>query len=533
MGLIANAFHFGPPQAAAAGEATRLPSGAPGLAAAGSAMGPGFERYAREGYQKNEIVYAAIELRATSAAEPHIVGRRYTSQKGRVEAKAKARWLDGAGVPRWMIGDVLTRNGMMEDRLDHPLVELLNNPNPFMSRFHLWSTVIMDRDLAGNAYLWKGRDGAGTIRELWRLRPDRVRVIPDREKFIRGYTYRVGGESIELPAEDVIHFKTRHPLDDYYGMPPLMAVASRVDIDNYMRDFVGAFFRNGGNPGAVLTVKQKLTQEGKDELRNRARAQFSGVNGAFEWLILDNTEATFTPITMGLGARGLVVPALNAISEARISMAFGIPGSILGLLIGYESSSYANKRADWAVLWDITLAPMYSDLDDVLNLAFRNERQFKGIDELVFDLSGIKALQEDVDKLHARARSNFIAGGWTLEEFRLITGMVPTPSEGTYFVPANVLPTPIDQVGEMPELAELEARALRAAMGAPAIPALERGRGRPRLEDDADAHEIYAQGEQLRREHPDWTAPMVADRIGISERTLRRYRDAFDDALDD
>ena len=40
-------------------------------------------------------------------------------------------------------------------RQDHPLVQLLNHPNPYMSRGQLWSTVVMDRYLAGNAFLLK------------------------------------------------------------------------------------------------------------------------------------------------------------------------------------------------------------------------------------------------------------------------------------------------------------------------------------------------------------------------------------------
>ena len=37
-----------------------------------------YERFAREGYTQNELVFACIEELATSAAEPRFIGRRRT-----------------------------------------------------------------------------------------------------------------------------------------------------------------------------------------------------------------------------------------------------------------------------------------------------------------------------------------------------------------------------------------------------------------------------------------------------------------------
>ncbi len=505
MGIVARALGR-PPLPPAAGIALSPSVG-------GVAQGGGYEHAVREGYAKNELIFAAIELRATSAAEPKIIGRRYLD---RARASQKRRRLQNTGMPAWAIHDALIQDRFVEEagEDEHPIVRLLNHPNPYMSRFNLWATMIMDRDLAGNAYLYKARARPGDITspvlELWRLRPDRIRVVPDADRFVGGYQYRAGRTSIDLAPEDVIHFKARHPLNEYYGMPPLMAASERVDIDNWMRNFVGAFFRNGGAPGAVLTVKGALTQEAKDRLRERHRTTFGGSGGWFDLMIIEQSEATYTPITMQLGQRGLVVPELSAINEARIAMIFGVPLSLLGALAGQESSSYANKRQDWQVLWDSTLAPLYSELDDTLTLGFMAEPQFRDLDELVFDLSDVKALQEDVDKLHDRARSNFSVGLWTLEEARNITGVSAQP-EGMFFVPAAVIPTEAGRLGERPPAAEIAARAAFAMAAPPAT--------RARL--------LYERGEEVRREHPEWSFTEIADALGISERSYRRHRADF------
>lgn len=415
----------------------------------GGDSGPqNYLQFARRGYAGNEIVFSAIELLATSAAEPHIIGRRWRRASPTIRAETTRLLAKGHSLAQ--VNDLLVTNGFTIQLPDHHLVRLLNAPNPFMSRGQLWSTVVVDRYLGGNAYLLKARNSMlGNVQELWRLRPDRVKIVPDKETFCK-YEYTLPGQpTITFEYRDVMHFKTRNPLNDYYGMPPMMAISGRLDIDRYMAGFLKTFFELGGTgPGSILTVNKKVSEEAKEEIRKRFRNQFGGSGGWHEMMILEGVESSYQQLGLNRGLRDALPKELDQMSEARIAMVFGIPGSILGLLIGYESSSYANKRQDWQVLWDVTMTPLLSDLDDVLNLSLIPE--FGGIDEVLFDLSDIKALQEDVDKLHDRARKNFQIGGWSFEEFRDATGKDPEPIEGTFFVPGNVRPVTVDLLDAPP-----------------------------------------------------------------------------------
>lgn len=404
-------------------------------------------------YMRNEIVFASIEMLATSAGEPHIIGRRWqrSSPQFKAEIRNEEQRLRARGVPLRDIYAGMIANGFYTDLPNHPLIRLLNNPNPWMSREQLWGTVVMDLALAGNSYLVKARvqDGPlkGAVAELWRLRPDRVRVIPDAAKFIGGYEYRIGSETVTFPPGDIIQFKTRNPLNDYYGMPPLMAIAGRVDIDEHMRTFLQSFFERGGTgPGSILSVKQKLSDDAKSDIRERFKRQFGGPSHYHELMILEGAESTYQQMGLNRGLRDALPKELDAMTEARIAMVFGIPGSILGLLIGYEMSSYANKKADREVFWKITMAPKLSGLDDVLNLQLVPE--FGGIDEVFFDLSDIEALQEEVDKAHARARDDFLTGGCSLQEYREAIGKDPDDVTGIFYVPANLIPTDGSQLTE-------------------------------------------------------------------------------------
>ncbi len=414
MGLLAQSFRRG----ATKGSAATIPIWQSGKAQISPVN---YETYAREGYSKNEIVFACIEELATSAAEPRIVGRRRRPRLGNQEI------------------------------VDHPMIALLNRPNPFLTRFQMWATVIMHLYLAGNAYVEKVRNNVGQVTELWIMRPDRLRVVPDRTKFIAGYEYRIGAETYSLPAEDVIHFKMRHPLDDFYGMPPMMAASGRIDIDNYTRDFIKAFFLNAGVPAGLLSIKQPMSEAQKKDIRGRYRQEFGGPKGWHDLLILDAAEASFTPMTAQLGQRGLVIPELDEIVEARTAMVFGVPLTLIGARLGMASSSYANRKSDKEMFWDETLAPLYRMLAETLDTFLVPD--FSDIDEVIFDLSDVHALLEDRDKLHKRIREDVAGSIITIEEGRTKIGEPELPSEGTMILPSNMVAMPVQMLGKpMPEV---------------------------------------------------------------------------------
>lgn len=383
-----------------------------------------YQTYAKEGYMRNPLVFASIQELATSAAEPIMM------------AKKGGKWVH-----------------------EGPIIDLLERPNPFMTRFEFWATIIMHRALAGNAYAVKERSMSGRVVELWILRPDRMRVVPSATKHISHYEYHVGDGSIfKIAADDVIHFKERHPLDDWYGMPRLMPISGITDIANFMENFVKSAFEHGGMPGAVLTIKQKVTQEDKDQIRERFRRNFTGSNGWHELLVLDNAEASYTPMTQSLGTRGLVIPELHEILEAEIPMVFGVPQSLIGTRTSYQNGGYANKRAEATDFWVGTLTPLYKELAGPLTL--RLVPDFFGITEVAFDLTDVFALQEDFDKLATRWIALYAGGIASFQESRKAVGLNPEPKAGDLFaVGAQTEVMPADELGEPPEPLALPAPA--------------------------------------------------------------------------
>jgi HK97 family phage portal protein len=353
-------------------------------------------KYSLEGYSRNEIVFACVEELATSAAEPQLVGVRKTD-KGTEQVK------------------------------DHPILDLFAKPNPFMDRYSLMASVVMYQAISGNAYLEKVRSASGQVVQLWPLRPDRMFVVPDKAKFIRGWNYRIEGalEPDYLPAEDVIHFRSRNPLDDYYGLPPLAVCAERVDTDALMRSFTLSFFRNAAVPAGLLQITKQVNAAERQVIRDRFRMDTGGPQNWHSLMVMNDTEAKYTPMGMPLGQSGIVLPELDEISEARIAMAFGIPLELIGARLGMIHGNRSTTKEARATFWYETLVPKYLEMGATISRAFADEQGADDVDYFEYDLSTVKALQEDEDALHKRVRDDLAAGVISVQEARAKLGHEP------------------------------------------------------------------------------------------------------------
>ncbi len=351
-------------------------------------------------------VHNCVEELSTSAAEPRIVGVRRLPDGGKEVVK------------------------------EHPLLDLLERPNPFMSRYQFLASLVMYRAIAGNAYFEKVRSQAGRVVELWPLRPDRMFVIPDRTKHIKGWEYRLEGLPYYLQATDVVHTKTRNPLDDYYGLPPLAVCAERVDTDSFMRSFTLSFFRNAGVPAGLLNISKTCSEAEKEAIRNRFRDQVAGPQAWHSLLVLDDTDATFTNMGMPLGSSGIVLPELDEINEARLAMCFGVPLELISARLGMVHGNRSTTQAARAGFWDETLSPLYEELASDLSTGLVDP-EYDGIDYLEFDKSTVQALQEDADAKHKRVREDLAAGVISVQEARQETGRSDDFPEGAILIVSN------------------------------------------------------------------------------------------------
>lgn len=425
MGFISSLFNFREArvdeQKAAAIASTVTPyetTGYTSQIASGPYM---YARQAHDGYLNAELVFQCIDLRANCAGEPPVVAWQQTdSGEEKIE--------------------------------EHPALDLLENPNQFMSRSRFWQTVMMHLDINGNAYVEKVRSAAGKVVELWIMRPDRTFVIPDRTRYIGGYRYEIGDEKILLPAENVIHFKTRNPLDDFYGMSPLLPIAERVDMEVLSRKFNKAFFINAGVVSGLLLIQKHMTPDERQDLQRVVREKFSGERGWHNTMVMEtgpNASASYQPMGLGPGQNGAALVDVSKTDEVRILGAYGVFPSLVPTLIGAEANrGQTASVSEREAFWQQTMVPQFRDIDSTLSMGLRDE--YPDLKRFEHDLSKVQALQEDEDAKWKRYGQAFRGDGLlTWKEARTKIGMPEEPDEpGVVLLLNTSVPTPSDQLAD-------------------------------------------------------------------------------------
>ncbi len=340
-----------------------------------------FLRNVLEGYDKNELVFACIDMLSSSLPEAPLTA---------------------------------TRNSMPIEPVGHPLLR----PNRFMDQNTLFQMVELHLELAGNAYWEKVRDATGRVVELWPIRPDRVRVVPDARQFIAHYTIRFGTQDFPIAVEDIVHFKLPHPTDPYFGQAPLKSIARQVAQDNTATDFSWALLKNSALPGVVIETMTKIDEVQAKRHRANWRRHLTG-RGAGGIAFM---QKGLKVIPISLNMQELGFKDLRDVSETRICMAFKVSPIVIGARIGLEQSALRNYDSAMKSLWEQAIAPRQRTLISVIN---HDPDMTAGEILWHFDTSEVAALEGRRTAQTDHAAKQFQAGLVMRDEARKVMDMPP------------------------------------------------------------------------------------------------------------
>lgn len=231
----------------------------------------------------------------------------------------------------------------------HPFEDLLEHPNPFLSRFELLEQTLGMLELTGNAYWLLIGSAEGLPAEIWPLRPDRVTIVPDEAHYVRGYLYELDGQRIALDALEVVHFRRWHPTNDYYGLSALSAAALAVEGDRAMARWnANTFGRDNGIPAGIVSIRDYVTDADFERIKREWRMQYGAGQrrtaflrgGTIEW---QNIGLSHTELDFLQGRRAHRDEILNL---------FGLP---IGLIS--ENATEANARVAERQFIERTLYP--------------------------------------------------------------------------------------------------------------------------------------------------------------------------------
>ena len=318
----------------------------------------------------------------------------------------------------------------------HPAQRLFDGPNPFWSRQRFWHVIEASLCLWGSAPAAVFRDGRGAVRELWWLRPNRFRVVPDPVGYISGYLYVKDGREIALGRDEVVWFRYPNPIEEYAGLSPIAALRMTVDMNVEAIRFNRRFFQNDASPGRVyLKADAELTSAQVDELRRRWEQSFAGRDKAHTIAVLDKSADLKT---MAISQREMEFIEAQRYTKEEICGAYGVPPVLVGDL---RQSTFNNFQQAKASFWDETLIPelelIEAEINDSLMPLLSGPHpnplplagEGAGGERLVarFDLSGVSSLREDAGARARRHLQLVQAGILTINEVRAKEGLEPVP----------------------------------------------------------------------------------------------------------
>jgi HK97 family phage portal protein len=346
---------------------------------------------AREGYAKNAIVYRAVRLIAESVGS-----LRFVLYEGEAE------------------------------RDTHPLLDLIRRPNPRQDGAAFLDALASHLLLSGNAYVEAvSLPGDATqVRELYALRPDRMKVVPGPDGWPQAFDYTVAGRTVRFEQgaaqPPILHLAAFNPLDDHYGLSALEAAAVAVDTHNAAARWNKALLDNAARPSGALVYDHAqgntLTDTQVERLKAELDAHFQGPHNAGRPMVLEG-GLDWKP--MSLSPKDMDFMEAKHAAAREIALAFGVPPMLLAIP---GDNTYSNYQEANRVFWRQTVLPLAARIADALTQWL--SPSFGAGLSLAADVDRVEALAPDRAALWERVSA---APFLSLNEKRAATGYGAVP----------------------------------------------------------------------------------------------------------
>ena len=370
-----------------------------------------YKKIAKEGYQENAIVFRCVNEIAHGASAVDLCVYQ---------------------------GDV---------KLDsHPLISLLQRPNPQFAGNEYFQALYSFLLLSGNSYAVYSLVN-GQPRELHLLRPDRVKIEPGKTHIPKAFEYIIDGRVVnryevdsETGISDVKHFKMWNPLNDYYGLSPIQAASFDIDQHNMAAKHNLSLLMNGARPSGAVIFKPKdesgmslqLSDSQRQQLMSDLNMRFSGSHNAGRPMLL---EGDFDWKEMGLSPKDMDFLELKNMSARDIALCFGVPSQLVGVP---DSQTYNNVSEARLALYEDTIIPLLrrveSDLNEWLAPRFGEDISIR------YDIDSIPAMAERRKKTYENVVTAVREGIISRNEARERLGYEPIEGGDDVYISANLFP---------------------------------------------------------------------------------------------
>ena len=298
----------------------------------------------------------------------------FTSQKEVVKAFSTSPFLHlcvdkiakSVASNEWKLYKVM-KNGDKKLIQSHNLLELLKNPNPFMTRFDMLYTIQAQLDLSGNAYVVYERDSKGVINNLF---PITSEMIIEHPTSINKFTYKIQLNSsiFTVPCTEIIHIKEINVNTPYgNGISTSATLISQIQIEDLTSKRLNSFFYNDSQPNGIIGIND-MSEEGLQEFKEKWLSDSQGFFNSYKMKFLNTSEITYIPTESSFSDSKIL--EVSKQQQDVIRVAFGISPEVLGIV---ESSNRATAMTAKELYMTEVIEPRLIRLRDMLNITLVKE----------------------------------------------------------------------------------------------------------------------------------------------------------------
>ena len=357
----------------------------------------------------------------------------------------------------------------------HPLLDLLNNPNPFVNGKLFLGEIASYFMLTGNNYM--NIIGSSKPVELHILRPQSMTVEPNnRDGYPQIYNFNnsVGSEIYKRDKSnrffsgnknELTHLRNFNPNysnNNLIGVSEL--VACEIEISQYLLASIhnNSLLKNQATPSGILTYKGKddISQETIDQVKSAINTKLSGADNAGKATFL---SGDFDWKQLSESVKDMDFATLKKQTAEAVYNALKIPLP----MVSPDNMTLANMETAKLNFYDNTILPLAKTIFKYLGDSLLSRYPDGENLELTFDEAAIEALQPRMVDNTLKLSSS---GVLTVNEIRSQLGYEDLEGGNTLYQPMNLVPiasdnftsdnrqTPSDKSDERAQFIELMTR---------------------------------------------------------------------------
>jgi HK97 family phage portal protein len=225
-------------------------------------------------------------------------------------------------------------NGIWNETENPAFSPVLRRPNRYQSRLQFFANWIESKLIHGNAYVLKDRDARNVVTSLYVLDPNLVTVLvaPDGSVFYRlrsDHLTGIRGESVTVPASEIIHDRYNtlyHPL---VGMSPIRAAGLAALQGIRIQENSAKFFECGGRPSGILTAPGHINAETAQRLAEAWNTNYGSAGPGVGKTAVLGDGIEYKPMVM-TSVEAQLIEQLKWSAETVCSV-FGVPAYMAGV----------------------------------------------------------------------------------------------------------------------------------------------------------------------------------------------------------